>query len=852
MSENSNPPYSDPNEEEEENLKKEKKEKEFYPPKPSRPAEPSPSPTASIPIPPPLPKEISPPVSKEPSPPVSKEPSPPVSKEPSPVSEDVTTTYPRPQPTFIPEKPSRAPLPPQPISVEGEEEETKKRSFFWLGCLFFLVWNIALMFLLEATLQPRDSMIAGIIAYSLGLLGLVVFSLLVNNIKKIALTFPVLLIITFGLSVLFHHTNLPAYNPLAPLAERSFFVIESIKSSTNLFGTEEIVFGSIGIETLELWSLAVYAVDFIIIILIFMVGALSIVWFINLVTSSEQKTSKTALAIVALALFTIGLVLSPIIHLSLVGFVDFGGNTLVGANYITGSADIMRNFGDATQEEINIALENFLLAAENIRKARDSIQMFSFVFGLIQITEVLLHFIDASLILLSGIEPMINGSYQIYQGFQDVSEALNQSAIGGSTATQGSIKKSIINESLFQTGVNKVEAALNDLGSSTNLLYDAFDEINLADMSDIYNLLDGLPFQTDVVQLYVADIEEYIQSFSTIPGVIEILVEHPIKDDSPTRYATLTHFLYGAYNLIKAADFIGDNSAYNGTSALFDNARSNFSLVYDQLEKEEAQQMIGSETLFFNETLSFIYDMTKISYNISIFGSDMEDVFTGLNNTISYFDQGYENITNYPEISNELDNLVNISESLNSSAYVLDYDISIMKTKSDNETYGVFSEPSERIVSSLEKFDLITNAENSYNVARALFHLFNSMRYLKDTHVDIVAGEELFVNDSLYVEANNSFIAANVSLYNSMTEMDTAIFYMNKTAAGDMDQLAEARITFIEIKNTLESVIIYFNNLLSLASLGPAANPADVTGNSTIIIDTLSNVNNQLTNITTL
>ena len=70
------------------------------------------------------------------------------------------------------------------------------------------------------------------------------------------------------MSVLFHHTNLPAYNPQAPLAERAFFVLESIKSSTNLFGTEEIVFGTISIETLELWSLAVYAVDFLIIIFI--------------------------------------------------------------------------------------------------------------------------------------------------------------------------------------------------------------------------------------------------------------------------------------------------------------------------------------------------------------------------------------------------------------------------------------------------------------------------------------------------------------------------------------------------------------------------------------------------------
>ncbi|MCG3215355.1 MAG: hypothetical protein KAS63_01460 [Candidatus Heimdallarchaeota archaeon] len=825
MNENSPPPYSEPTEEDEEKLKKEKKEKELYPPKPPRPVEPTQPPTASIPTPPPLPKEIS-----------------------QQITDDTRTVHPRPQSVVLPEEQRRTPLP-SPVVVPEEEKETKRRSFFWWGCLFFLLWNITLMFLLEATLQPRNSLAAGIIAYSLGLLGLVIFSLLVNNIKKIAIAFPVLLLIVFGLSILFHVTNLPAYNPLSPLSERAFFVVESIKNSTNLFGTEGIIFGSITVENLELWSLAAYAVDFIIILLIFMVGSLSLVWFIKLVTS-KKEISTSFLIVLALVLFTIGLVLSPVIHLSLAGFIDFGGNTLVGANHIAGSVEIMGSFGNATQEDINRALENFLLAEENIRNARNSINMFSFIFGFIKITEILLHFMDASLILLSGVEPLINGSYQIFQGFQDVSESLNQSDTSETLATQGfTIKKSVVNESLFQIGVNKVEAGLNELGSSMNLLYEAFDEINLANISDIYSFLDRLPFQTDEIQLYIVDIEEYIQSFSKVPGVIEILVEHPIKNELPSRYATLTHFLYGAYNLINAADYISDNSAYNGTAAFFDDARSNFSLVSDQLARDEAQQMIGSETIFFNETLSFIYDMTKISANISSYGSDIGVVFSGLNDTLSNFDQGYENITSYPEISNELDGLVNLSESLNTTAHEIDYDISLMKIKSENETYGVFSEPSQQIVSSLEKFDLITNAENSFNIAKALFHLFNSMGHLKDMHDNIIIGEQQFVNDSLYVEANNSFIMANVSLYSSMSEMDSAISYMNKTAEGDMVQLEETRTMFLEIKNTLESVIIYFNNLLSLASLGPVANLSYVSGNSTLIIDTLSNVNNQLSDV---
>jgi hypothetical protein len=820
------PPYPARKKETETNSLEEREDVDQYPPKPGRPETP-PSEKPVIPVPMPVSEEL-------------------------PQKEEVEET---PEPKTIEyshvsyEEQKRTPVTSEDLAMD-EEEGPKKWSFFWWGCLFFLLWNILLMFILEPVLHPRDSFTAGIIAYSLGLLGLVTFALLVRSKKKFALSFPILMLIIFSLSVLFHFINAPIYNPLAPLGERAKFVIESIRSSTNFFDPEAPLFGLITIETLELWSLGVFAADFIIALIIGFVGCLSLLWLVDLFTS-EIKFSTSFLIFLALVLFLIGLIISPIIHLGLAGFVDFGGNTLLGANQIYGGVDIMRNFDNATQEEINQVLEDFLLAAENFRNAQKSIGMFGFVYGFITITSALMQYLSASVILLNGIEPMINGSYQIFQGFKDVGDSLNYSSTTLQTQGINIKKQNEINDDLFASGINKVEEGLNELSTSINLLETAFTEIESVNMTEIIESLESLPLPTGVIESYVSPyvflVEEYTVSFVDVPAVLEILVERPIDDGVPSRFSTITHFLYAAYNLIKAIEVITDYSAYNGTSALFNNALSNFTLVSDQLIKGDIQQMITADTIFFSETLDFLYDMNNLLSDISYYGSSVGTVFEGLNNTLPYFEQGYENITNYPTIQTELDVLITDAESLNNTAYEIEENVTVIRGKSEGEDYGVFTRPSQQIVDALDRYDLVTTAENSVNVAKALYHLFSGMSHLRDTNNNIKAGEQYF-NNTQYLQANNSFIAANVSLTDSISEIDLAINYM-ALAEMEMQQLADTRFALMTIRATLVSVIVYFNNLLALALLGPAANPLDVSGNSTAIIDTLTTVNSDLSDM---
>ena len=821
------PPLPVKKKETEEKLIEERNGVDEYPPKPQRTAPPpSPSDPSQIPAPVPVSEDLP-------------------EKETVETSEPKTIEYSH----VSYEEKRRTPVTREEVGVD-EEEEKKKWSFFWWGCLFFLLWNLLLMFVLEPAFHPRDSFTAGIVAYSLGLFGIVTFAFLVRNKKKVALAIPVLLLIVFGLSILFHFINAPIYNPLAPLGERTVFVIESIKSSTNLFEPDSALFELVSIESLELWSLVVFVADFIIIMIISFVGCLSFLWVLDLFTS-EIRFSTSFLIFLALVLFTIGLVISPIIHLGLAGFVDFGGHTLLGSDRIIGNIDIMRDFDTATQEEINMVLEDFLLAAENFRNAQQSIGMFSFMYGFFTITSALIHYLGASVTLLNGIEPMINGSYQVFQGIKDVGDSLNYSSEPLVTQGPNIKKQNQIDDDLFQTGVDKLEAGLNELGSSIILLETAFAEIEGVNMTDILASLESLPLPAETIQTYIAPyilmIEDYVVSFADVPAVLEILVEKPLDGGNPSRFATITHFLYGSYNLIKAIEYITDNTAYNGTSTLFDNALSNFTLVASQMVKTEIQQMIGAETLFFSETLNFLTDMNALLVDISYYGSNVGIVFEGLNHTISYFEEDYQNITNYPTIISELSFLVADSENLNSTAYEIEGNVTIVNTKSSNDEYGVFTEPSEEIVSAIETYELVTTAENSLNVAKALYHLFSGMSHLKDTYNYIEIGAQQF-NDTLYLDANNSFIAANASLTNTIYEMDQAIIYMT-LAEGEMQQLTDTRIAFLTIRSTLVSVIVFFNNLLALAILGPAANPVYVAGNSTIITDSLTTVNDQLSEV---
>ncbi len=742
--------------------------------------------------------------------------------------------------------------------TEEEEVEEKKRKYvFWWGLLFFFLLNIILMFLLEISLHPRDSVAASIVAYALGAVGLIGYSVIVRSKKTVALSVPLLLILLFGASFLFHYVGAPVYNPFAPISERTDFLLETAEAGLDLYGGNITLPGNITIETIKEYSQLALLIDFVIAIPMFIFSLLALTWLIQ-IFRSEIKPKRMIALVFALLFLIIGLIITPIVHLAMGSLVNFGSTSTQGIIHIINGIQGIDNFDNITQEEINQILANFSLAAEYIQDGSKSIEMFSFVFGIItKITDDLLHFLNASLILLGGIEPFISGSYQIYQGFQDVTDALNYSIsiplcvepYNNSTTKTYRIKRYQINDSLFEQGMAKVNAGIIHLGNSTVPIKDACEEVKKIEFSDIYDMLDTLlRDNAEFVKTKIQEMEQYLYLFNNATGALEALIEQPMVNGEKSRYTTLTHFLYGSYNLIKAALNVGEYSSFNGTEVFFEQANSNFSVVYYEFGKAEVMRVINSDTPFLNSTLNFLYDMAALAVGISSFGLDVGTVYGDLTRVVESFGIGYENITDYYSLQSEVLVIIGLTDNLTNTAYSIENRISIIQSNANNGTYEMFSKPSRKIANFLDGFNLTSNIINANNIAHSFYHLFNSMEHLKYTYANVTAGETHF-NNTDFGDANDSFVAANNSFYSAMSEMDLAIIYMNETEAGEMVQLEDARTALINIKNTLDSIIGNFNNVLSIAEEGPLANPDDLTGNITIITNALSSINNQLLNV---
>ncbi len=746
--------------------------------------------------------------------------------------------------------------------TEEEEVEEKKRKYvFWWGLLFFFLFNIVLIFLLEVSLHPRDSVAASIVAYALGVAGLIGYSVIVRSKKIAALSVPLLLILLFGASFLFHYVGAPVYNPFAPISERTDFLLETAEAGLDLYGGNITLPGDITIETIKEYSLLALLIDFVIAIPMFIFSLLALTWLIQ-IFRSEIKLKKIIALVFALLFLIIGLIITPIVHLSMGSLVNFGSASTQGIIHIINGIQGINDFDNITQEEINQILANFSLAAEYIQDGSKSIEMFSFVFGIItKITDDLLHFLDASLILLGGIEPFINGSYQIYQGFQDVTDALNYSIsitlcvepYDDSTTEKYLIKRYQVNDSLFEQGMAKVNDGLIHLANSTVLIRDAYEEVKKIEFSDIYDVLDTLfGDNTEFVKTKIKEMEKYLYLFTNATDALDALIEQPMVNGEKSNYTTLTHFLYGSYNLIKAALNVGDYSSFNGTEVVFfEQANSNFSVVYNEFGKEEIIRVVNSDTPFLNSTLSFLYDMAALAVDISSFGIDVGTVYGDLTHIVESFGVGYENITvtDYSSLQFEILDIIILTDNLNNTAYSIENRISIIQSNADNGTYEMFSKPSQKIANFLNGFNLTSNVINANNIAHSFYHLFNSMEHLKYTYANVTAGETQF-NKMDFGDANDSFVAANNSFHSAVSEMDLAIMYMNETEAGEMLHLEDARTALINIKNTLDSIIGNFNNVLSIAEEGPLANPDDLTRNITIITIALSSINDQLSNVT--
>ncbi|MHA1396590.1 MAG: hypothetical protein ACTSSF_02570 [Candidatus Heimdallarchaeaceae archaeon] len=742
-----------------------------------------------------------------------------------------------------------------------EPEKTKKWSFLWWGLLFLLIWTIALMFILKAALKPQDSLMATIIAYVFGLVGLVVFAALTRKTVKVILTIPLVLIIIFGAGFLLHYLNAPVYNPLAPVSERVLNIVDEVDNFSNTTTWQNYMPQEItsNMDQIKQFAPLAFVVDLVITLPLFFFGLISVTWVVQLF--SGDFSTKGVLSIIfkslfALVFLVIGLIMTPMIHLVIAGVTGLGTNIGIGAFHMIDGFTVLSNFQNADQDDINSAVNSFNLASEWFEKGGNDIATFLSALGMIpygvsDVADDLAHLFSAVFVLFKGLGPFVNGSYQLYQGFDYVSQAFNSSGSPIQTSPEKTVK-AIIDDSLFNKGLEFVNDGLLQFGNSSEVLDEAITEVKQVNWSDIYYALNQIPSGAGTsIEPTFTQIEQYIGIFEQATGLINVLIAQPTFDNgTQSQYATLIHFFKGVYELVKAAEIIGDETNFVGTDAYFNCAAEHLNITYTALNTPSVTSLIYSDIPILNNTVAFIVDLTGLAADISYFGGDFVPVILGLNSTLSEFNNGYENITDYNSIISGLGSWVVETEALAQSATNLDTRLLDIQTKAENNTYGEFSSTASEFTSSFAKFNLTTNARNLNAIANSFYYLFSGMEDLKIATTEVNAGKVAFdVPD--YPTATTHFSAANDSLASSIPKIWNASYYFNQTETGGMLQLSGSRDAIASIYFALVSIQGDMNYITSIAAGGsPDAGEITEVGNRfNNIVSTLADVNTDLLGI---
>ena len=752
-------------------------------------------------------------------------------------------------------------------TVQPLDEPVKKRkwSFWGYGLLFFTVFYVALMFILEAAIQPRESMTATIVAYIIGIIGLAIFAGLVRDKSRVLISIPLLLIIVFGTGYLFNYVaHAPVYNPLAPVSERTGTLLETFEALNDTEIMNQLP-EEFPVDQIEFYSQFAFVIDLIIALPLFIFGTLALTWFTQIFTQLPKIWTIFSV-LFALIFLLIGLVITPFIHLLFSSFLILGSDLLPGALYIMEGFTVFQGgFADLTQEEINTAVAAFYNASAYFQQAAINLEGLqkAGIIGLASMIPVLgtvvsnlYYFSLAALHLSSGLGPFANGTFYIMTGLEDAMEAMEGSlpmplSVDDDTST---VRTSAINDTLFNNAIQVVNEGLLILGDSTTYIEQALDDLENVSLEDIATNISSIPGvppeAIDPLMENLEMVEDYLGMFEGGVTVISALLDRPeVTPGVESDYATLTHFLYGAYNLFKAGDSIANITALGGTEGNFEASYGNFSIVQDRLNQPDIIEVATSDTPFLNSTVAFVIDMVNIGVPLCGLGYSLATGFVDMDGLLTAFDVGYENVTNYDELISDVDALRTVTSSLATNATLVDNQITIVEQKAANNTYGELNDIATSFTQQLADFGFVQYVQNANYVVNALYYTFVGMAELSYVMANVTAIQaDLVALD--YAAVNASLLNAENSLANAVGNLTFAEGYMDDAVnIGGMTQLSTSLAAIGAISSGLTSIQTNIDNLQIYMS-DPVANSALIDAELASLLSNLADINSDLQDIT--
>ena len=290
-----------------------------------------------------------------------------------------------------------------------------------------------------------------------------------------------------------------------------------------------------------------------------------------------------------------------------------------------------------------------------------------------------------------------------------------------------------------------------------------------------------------------------------------------------------------------------------GTETYFYNAGVHLNITYNELNTPTVQSLIDSETPILNDTLAFIVDATGLFADLSFTGSDLVPVALGLNGTLTYFQDGFENITDYSGILTQIDSYRGDATDLYLSTVDLESRTDEMILKAEEGGYGMFSEPALEFTTILNQLELRVNAQNLNAISNSLYYLFWAMEDLKSINQDVIDGKTAF-DSANYPLAFTYFSSANSSLDSAIPKMYQAYYYMNQTEEGGMVQV-ELEGTRTAVESIYLSLVAIQADVIFITGIAETGSPSaqdedDVDAAVVNIFATLLAVNTHLLDIT--
>jgi hypothetical protein len=741
---------------------------------------------------------------------------------------------------------------------EYVEPTTKKKWSFWgIGLLIFTVFFIGLMFLLEAVVQPRESLTATILAYVLGIVILAVFAILVRDKGRVSLSVPILLIVVFGTGYLFNYViEAPVYNPFAPISERTEPILGTIYA---LNETNPEMFANGTLEQIEKYSKFAFVGDLALALPMFFFGTLGLTWVVQIFTT-VPKIWTIFESIFAALFIILGLILTPVVHLTLAGAVVVGTDLAPGAMLMVDAFNIIFN-DTASPAEKQLAIDSLYNASFYFNQTAETLQSLQSA-GLIKMVgfipflgSVLSNAYWASLALAQlaqGIGPFTEGLLSIMGSIESFSDVFNGSfSVKAAPDNSQIVETKAINETAFNEIIDDIRVGVDYISDNIHLVDEALVSLENVSVDDIRNdllWLDwALPAEAIAAINEYADLaNEYLQDILDLVSGVTILLTKP----SGSSDATLVHFFLGWINVLFAGTSIGEITAYNGTLENFDYAYGNFSVVDTELSTPEVQDIItrtGGNITLGKDFLGLTYDFTQIGLPFATLGQNLATGFTDMEAVIDIFETtDYQNVSNYQTILDDTEAINTTLASIVGDATAVNDSATIVYDKAQTNGYGFLSDFALQFADTMIQFDMIGSVQNTMYIASAMHFMIHSLQELSYTFSNATEAQTNFgIAD--YLAAEYNILNASASLDHSVTNMTLGIFYLNNSINAGMTQLVDIRDSLENIKSDLLTLDPLFTTILGILALpDPSTQAVLFTSTMNSIITILDNINTEL------